>query len=89
MLHGIWHGWLRQTEDCPPAHLLATMDSAASDPPLEKFTTVAAAATEANVDMECVRSLESATRSKSDSAEQIGPSLSLACGLPYVLARAV
>ena len=41
------------------AHLLTTMDSSASDPPLEKSTTVTAATTKAqhDVDMEFVRSL--------------------------------
>ena len=41
------------------AHLLATMDNSSSDPPLEKpSTTVTAALTQAEVDMEYVRSLE-------------------------------
>ena len=41
------------------AHLLATMDNSSSDPPLEKpSTTVTAALTQAEVDMDYVRSLE-------------------------------
>jgi len=52
------------------AHLLATMGSSASDPALEKSTTVTAAATQAEIDMEFVRSLELQFAAQSLQADQ-------------------
>ena len=53
------------------AHLLATIDKSASDPPAETpSATVTAAATQAEIDMEFVRSLERQFAAQSLQADQ-------------------